>query len=76
LGIEKEIVLGGQAVIEGVMMKGGDKYAVAVREPGGNIVSRVFTQRDGLISRFMKKTLLVRGLVILFSILVIGLKGL
>ncbi len=76
MGIEKEIVLGGQAVIEGVMMKGGDKYAVAVREPGGNIVSRVFTQRDGLISRFMKKTLLVRGLVILFSMLVIGLKAL
>ncbi len=76
MGFEKEIVLGGQAVIEGVMMKGGDRYAVAVREPGGDIVSRLFTQQEGKISRAMKKTLLVRGLIILFSMLVIGLKAL
>lgn len=27
--------IGGQAVLEGVMMKNGDKYAVAVRKPDG-----------------------------------------
>ena len=29
--------MGGQAVLEGVMMKNGDKYAVAVRKPDNNI---------------------------------------
>lgn len=29
--------IGGQAVMEGVMMKNKDHYAVAVRKPDGNI---------------------------------------
>ena len=29
--------IGGQAVMEGVMMKNGDEYAVAVRLPNGKI---------------------------------------
>ena len=29
--------IGGQAVIEGIMMKNGDKYSVAVRTPEGDI---------------------------------------
>ena len=29
--------IGGQAVMEGVMMKNGDKYAVAVRKPDHEI---------------------------------------
>ena len=29
--------IGGQAVLEGVMMKNKDEYAVAVRKPDGNI---------------------------------------
>ena len=29
--------IGGQAVIEGVMMKNGDEYATAVRKPDGEI---------------------------------------
>ena len=29
--------IGGQAVLEGIMMKNGSKYAVAVRKPDGEI---------------------------------------
>ena len=29
--------IGGQAVIEGIMMKNGDQYATAVRKPDGEI---------------------------------------
>ena len=29
--------IGGQAVIEGIMMKNGDDYATAVRKPDGTI---------------------------------------
>ena len=34
-------MIGGQAVIEGVMMKGPTRIATAVREPSGNIAVRV-----------------------------------
>lgn len=35
---EKKVYVGGQAVIEGVMMRGPEYIATAVREPGGGIV--------------------------------------
>lgn len=73
---DREYVLGGQAVIEGVMMKGGDNYAIAVRSPSGHIVSETFPIETRLFVEKMKKTVLIRGLVILFSMLVIGLKAL
>ena len=34
--------VGGQAVMEGVMMRNGDKYAVAVRKPDKEIDVQVF----------------------------------
>ena len=37
--IEKKITsIGGQAIIEGVMMKGPEKIAMAVRKPDGEII--------------------------------------
>lgn len=32
--------IGGQAVLEGVMMKNKDEYAVSVRKPDGNIETK------------------------------------
>ncbi len=32
--------IGGQAVLEGIMMKNQDRYAVAVRKPDGEILFR------------------------------------
>ncbi len=37
----KPLSVGGQAVVEGVMMRSPDKYAVAVRLPNGKISSMV-----------------------------------
>ena len=34
---EKRVTVGGQAVIEGVMMKGPEALATAVRRPDGSI---------------------------------------
>ena len=34
--------IGGQAVMEGVMMKNQDRYAVAVRKPDGEICAQTF----------------------------------
>ena len=34
--------IGGQAVLEGIMMRNGGKYSVAVRKPDGEIESEVW----------------------------------
>ena len=38
--------IGGQAVIEGVMMRNGGEYAVAVRTPEGQIVGWIYDPND------------------------------
>ncbi len=68
--------VGGQAVIEGVMMRGQDKIAVAVRQPDGEIsidVNPVSSIRDKY--PVLKKPLL-RGVVALFESLYDGMKAL
>lgn len=68
--------VGGQAVIEGVMMRGQDKIAVAVRQPDGEIsidVNPVSSIRDKYPA--LKKPLL-RGVVALFESLYDGMKAL
>ena len=62
--------VGGQAVIEGVMMRGTDKVAVAVRKPDGEIavdVNPVNSIRDKY--PILKKPLL-RGVIALFESLI------
>lgn len=68
--------IGGQAVIEGVMMKNQDQYAVAVRTPEGNIV--IDKQEYKSISekyKFLKLPLL-RGVVAFAESMSIGMKTL
>ncbi len=71
-----EDIVGGQAVIEGVMMRHGDKIAVAVRTPDKDIETREqiyvsFTRRYKFLGlRF------IRGFVSLFEMMVIGIKTL
>lgn len=73
---KKKLSVGGQAVIEGVMMRGQDKIAVAVRQPDGKIavdVRNVSSIRDKY--PILKKPLL-RGVVALFESLYEGMKAL
>lgn len=73
---KKKLSVGGQAVIEGVMMRGQDKIAVAVRQPDGEIavdVRNVSSIRDKY--PILKKPLL-RGVVALFESLYEGMKAL
>ncbi len=68
--------IGGQSVIEGVMMRNGGRYAVAVRTPNGDIV--VDTEDCGskhLKSRFFKLPI-IRGVVNFVDSLVLGTKTL
>lgn len=67
---------GGQAVIEGVMMRGRESMAIAVRKMSGEIVLKEDTIRS-VTTRFpFLKWPLLRGVVALFEALVIGMKAL
>ena len=71
--MEKPIV-GGQAVIEGVMMRGFGKVATAVREPGGNINVQIKTV-NSIADRYpILKLPIMRGAVSLFESLMLGMK--
>ena len=68
--------IGGQAVIEGVMMKNMDRYAVSVRKPNGKIETKVeecvsFAEKHPLF-----KLPIFRGMVNFLESMVIGMKTL
>ncbi len=65
--------IGGQAVIEGVMMRSGNSYTVAVRSPETDIVLKKEIIRD--LPKPLKWPL-IRGVVALFQALSIGIKAL
>ncbi len=76
LDISKPVLAGGQAVIEGVMMRVPGSVATAVRRPDGSIAVRKerfisLTER----SAFWKLPLL-RGAVGLVEMLILGIRGL
>lgn len=68
--------IGGQAVLEGIMMKHGDEYAVAVRKPDGEI----HVQKDSYesIVKWKKLTQIpfVRGVFNFIDSMVLGIKTL
>ena len=66
--------IGGQAVMEGVMMRNGDKYAVAVRKPDKEIAIEV--KDAGTTDDIWHKLPIIRGVVAFVESLVIGLSTL
>lgn len=71
-----KIHVGGQAVIEGVMMRAPRAVAIAVRRPDGEIVVRK-ELAPPLSERFpIVKLPILRGAVALFTSLIIGIKAL
>ena len=74
--MKPKVSIGGQAVIEGVMMRGPGLIATAVREPSGEIVIKTesFTPISDKYP-ILKKPML-RGVVALVESLVQGLKAL
>jgi uncharacterized protein YqhQ len=71
---KKKISVGGQAVIEGVMMKGPEKLVTAVRRPTGEIVYKTTKIKPSM--NFLTKIPFIRGGVILFETLILGTKEL
>lgn len=72
----EEVLVGGQAVIEGVMMRSPHSFAVAVRRPSGSIaVTQDFLRRPSENHPWLKYPVL-RGLGTLGQALVLGIKAL
>jgi uncharacterized protein YqhQ len=71
----KKFYYGGQAVMEGVMMRGQKAMVTAVRRPGGGLALN--TQ---LLSSFfsgrLRRTPLIRGVIVLIEALVLGIRSL
>ncbi len=71
-----DMLIGGQAVIEGVMMRSLSGYAVAVRQPDGEIAIK----KDSLVAVTKKYPMLrfpvLRGAVVLVHSLILGIKAL
>ncbi len=66
--------IGGQAVLEGVMMKNKEKYAVAVRKPDGEIVVELENHQGVLHGSKLKKIPFIRGIFNFIDSMVLGIK--
>ncbi|MDF2510557.1 MAG: hypothetical protein K0S04_423 [Herbinix sp.] len=77
LGVKmKPSGIGGMAVMEGVMMKHEDEYAVAVRKPNNEIVVEKSTYTDFSDKVKLFKLPIFRGMLALVQVVVVGVKGL
>ncbi|MBQ2258427.1 MAG: DUF1385 domain-containing protein [Lachnospiraceae bacterium] len=66
--------IGGQAVLEGVMMKNKEKYAVAVRKPDGEIDIQVEEYKGVCSDKSYTKLPFIRGVFAFIDSLVLGMK--
>jgi len=71
-----DMLIGGQAVLEGVLMRSLSGYSVAVRQPNGNVAIK----KDKLVSITKKYPILkvpvLRGSVVLIQSLILGIRAL
>jgi uncharacterized protein YqhQ len=71
-----EYNIGGQAVLEGVMMRGRRSWGLAVRQPSGEIARRSFPLVDPGIRHPVLKWPVIRGVVALVESLALGVRAL
>ncbi|MBN1428238.1 MAG: DUF1385 domain-containing protein [Anaerolineae bacterium] len=74
--MDQKFNYGGQAVLEGVMMRGSRNMAVAVRAPNGEIVIHEQPITSSLYNGFWSKVPFVRGLGMLWDSLGLGMRAL
>ena len=68
--------IGGQAVMEGVMMKNGDAYAVAVRLPNGEITVKKEEYKGIVKGKKILNRPFVRGVFNFIDSMILGMKTL
>ncbi len=65
--------IGGQAVLEGIMMKNQEVYSIGVRKPDGEIEVNLSTH-EGIGNKKLKKIPIIRGVINFIDSLVLGMK--
>ena len=68
--------IGGQAVLEGIMMRNGSKYSVAVRRPDGEIAVDVKDYKSVIPWKTPLKIPFIRGIFSFVDSLVLGMRTL
>lgn len=68
--------IGGQAVLEGIMMKNKEKYSVAVRKPDGQIEVYTEVYKGIAADKPWAKLPLIRGMVNFIDSLILGMESL
>ena len=68
--------VGGQAVMEGIMMRNNDKYAVAVRKPDKEIDVQIFACKGIVKNKTIKKLPFIRGVFNFIDSLYLGMTSL
>jgi len=66
--------IGGQAVLEGIMMKNKDDYAIAVRKPDGEIAIEKDIHKGLLAGKKVKELPFIRGIFNFIDSMVLGTK--
>ena len=66
--------IGGQAVMEGIMMRHGDSYSIAVRKPDHEIEVRVKPYQSLIQNKKILSLPIIRGAISFFDSLIIGTK--
>lgn len=72
----KPFYYGGQAVMEGVMMRGRSSMAVAVRAPDGRIVMYEEALQPGRVLLAVRNIPFLRGAIVLWDTLLLGMRAL
>src|ERR1700709_1541192 len=72
----EETLVGGQAVMEGVMMRAPHSYCVAVRKPNGEIVTEEMPVSRPSEKHAYFKWPVIRGLGVLGQAMMLGMKAL
>lgn len=70
------MMIGGQAVLEGVMMRGPNWVTTAVRRPDGEVVREVQQRPSLLVQKRWARLPVLRGMVVLYEALSIGVHSL
>ncbi len=67
--------IGGQALIEGVLMKSKNKVAFAARKPNGDIVVKKLNYTSFTEKHKLLQLPIIRGVIFLFEMIILGVKA-
>ena len=74
--MKTSILVGGQAVIEGVMMRVPGAYSTALRLKDGTIISKRYSFKSIIEKKGLQKYFIIRGIIHLYESMKIGYKTL